>query len=158
MKNGRRQCGGGGGGQFNQEQREMYRHGFMLPSSGSSSSSSSSVSVLRPLPKDFIFLRFKAARFLASMMWFLSSSVVRSSARMTSSVNQKRNHGEPAGFLKRRRRRHLHNSLLTRLANPVDVAIELSFKLLLPAELEKSLSVFHAFPLLGKLSAKLIKP
>ena len=50
-----------------------------------SSSSSSSVSVLLLFPVKRIFFRLLAALRRASMIWFLSSSVVRSSARITSS-------------------------------------------------------------------------
>ena len=41
---------------------------------------------------------------------------------------------------------------LTCFAYPIHVSVELSLKLLLPPELEKSLSVLHALPLLGELA------
>ena len=50
------------------------------------SSSSSSVSVLLLPTVNLTFFRLLATLRLASMMWFLSSSVVRSSAKMTSST------------------------------------------------------------------------
>ena len=42
--------------------------------------------------------------------------------------------------------------LFTCFANPVNVAVELSFELLLASKFEKGLSILYAFPLFGKFS------
>ena len=42
--------------------------------------------------------------------------------------------------------------LFTCFANPVNVAVELSFELLLASKFEKGLSILHAFSLFGKFS------
>lgn len=93
-------------------------------------------------------------------MCIFSSSVVRSSARMTSSTRaespgKKQIHCRinwlPFGWLHEQscdpRRR-------TSFANPFNVAVQFTFKLLLATQLEKGLSILDAFSLFGKLSEK----
>ena len=109
--------------------------------------------------------------YIPSMMWSFSSSVVLSSAKMTSSVGvsrernkKKRMWVERIGRDKTRQAgggvrqstessRNLMREMCTKstcFADPFNVAVEFALQLLLTAQFQESLPIFYALPLLGK--------
>ena len=84
---------------------------------------------------------------LPSCMARFSSSVVRSSLRMTSSTFEERS------CLGATRTRSAQRGNLTGSIDPFDVIVVFTFDLLLPTNFEECPTVLDAFPLLGEFSA-----
>ena len=95
--------------------------------------------------------------YIPSMMWSFSSSVVLSSAKMTSSVGvskeRERNNKKRMWVERIGRDRNLMREMCTKstcFADPFNVAVEFALQLLLTAQFQESLPIFYALPLLGK--------